>query len=249
VFGLPCSPWRPELQLVVEASWEWRREIAVRGRADAGVKARAVHLMVRLIREAPNGLWGLFGERWLEPEFHSLVAQPFLLSPLINVGDIACAFKLHPALGVEDALRWSHPFPIFERWVAQDVQVGGARVVRAGTQVIMFLQDLRPPGLAAAAALSAAAAAAELAAPDSAPASSSALWPPFGAGPRACAGSQLALALLRPIHSSLRLLTGFQPQVGHRYSGRHNDGKASLRESLYFARTVAPVVLGLRSGS
>jgi hypothetical protein len=51
------------------------------------------------------------------------------------------------------------------------------------------------------------------------------------------------MALMRPVHGALRQLPAFQPARGHRYSGRNNDGAASLRETLYFLRVVAPVVL------
>jgi hypothetical protein len=36
----------------------------------------------------------------------------------------------------------------------------------------------------------------------------------------------------------------FAPEAGHKYSGRHNDGVSGLSEAWYFARTVAPIVLG-----
>lgn len=218
VFGLT---WSDDLQVLVDASWEWRREIAVRGRADPAVKAAALALVLRLVRAAPR-LHAVFGERWAEAEYLSLLMQPYLLSPTINVGDIAVAMRRHPELSVEEAIREMHPFPILERFCAADVLLSDGRlVVRAGTQVIMFTNDFRGPT-------------SEL--------------PPFGAGARACAGTSLALALLRPMHATLRRHAAFAPEKGHRYSGRNNDGAASWAESAYFVRTVLPVVLGLRGG-
>ena len=38
----------------------------------------------------------------------------------------------------------------------------------------------------------------------------------------------------------------FAPERGHRYSGRNNDGALGLAEAWYFARTIAPVLLGGR---
>lgn len=104
--------WRDEFELFVTASWEWRKEIAVKGKADMNVKNRTVELVLRLIREAsqeersrmtkaqiaskfvtrsdgsaPKDLWVIFGENWKRPEYFSLLLQPFILSPCINTGD------------------------------------------------------------------------------------------------------------------------------------------------------------------
>lgn len=38
--------WESKFQVLVDASWEWRKEISIRGKADATVKARAVDLVV-----------------------------------------------------------------------------------------------------------------------------------------------------------------------------------------------------------
>jgi hypothetical protein len=211
-------PWREDMQVIVDASWEWRKEIAVRGKADAAVKAAAIQRVVALLRAAPR-LWALFGERWATPRYYSLILQPFLISPCINVGDIAVTLAAQPALGLEDAIRAAHPFPIFERFVKSDVKASDGRVaVKGGTQVIIFTSDLRAAGA----------------------------WPAFGAGPRACAGTNLALALLRPVHAQLRAAPAFAPARNHRYSGRNNDGNVSLKEMCYFLKVIAPVVLFAR---
>ena len=200
----------------MDASWEWRKEIAVRGRADAATKAAAVACVIGLL-EAHPPLWRLFGERWRQPEYYSLVMQPFILSPAINVGDIAVQMAAQPGLSPDEAIRAAHPFPILERLVAAEIRDpggSGAVAVKPGTQVIIFTADL-----------------------------AAACWPPFGVGPRACAGTALALGLLRPMHASLRTLPAFQPAVGHRFSGRNNDGNVSWREALYFVKTIVPVLL------
>jgi hypothetical protein len=113
-FGLR---WRPEFDLFVAASWEWRKEIAVKGRADPVVKRRTVELVLRMLREtsndersrlsksayesrfvrrgdgsAPKDLWAVFGNDWEKPEYFSLVLQPFILSPCINTGTSDCIF-------------------------------------------------------------------------------------------------------------------------------------------------------------
>jgi hypothetical protein len=64
-------------------------------------------------------LWTVFGERWREPRYWSLLMQPFLLSPAINLGDICVALKRFPDLKPEAAIRRAHPFPILERFVGE----------------------------------------------------------------------------------------------------------------------------------
>jgi hypothetical protein len=208
-----------DVALLVHASWEWRKEIAVRGKGDAGVKAEAVATVLRLLRAHPK-LWALHGEKWVLPRYHSLIMQPLLISPIINVGDIFVTVGQHPHLSLDDAIRTAHPFPIFERVVRTDVldAASGRVTIRAGTHVIIFSSDLS---------------------------STDASWPVFGAGPRACAGTAHALALMKPMHVAWRSLgpAVLQPHRGHRFSGRNNDSNLSLRETLYFVRVIGWVVL------
>ena len=219
LFGGPSAVTPADVALLVNASWEWRKEIAVRGKGDAGVKAAAVSTVLRLLRGHPP-LWALHGDKWVLPRYHSLVMQPFLISPIINAGDIFVTVAQKPELSLDDAIRCAHPFPIFERVVRTDVldAATGRVAVRRGTHVIMFSSDLS---------------------------STDAAWPVFGAGPRACAGTAHALALMKPMHAAWRSLgkEAFQPQSGHRFSGRHNDGNLSLWETLYFVRVIGGVVL------
>ena len=207
------------LDTLVHASWEWRKEIAVKGKGDPAVKQAAVEAVVAMLRRC-KPLWALHGERWAQSEYYSLLMQPFILSPSINVGDIAVAIKTHTDLPLQAAMRLMHPFPVLERFVATDVVVRGRVAVRAGTQVIMFTSDFR---------------------------GSTVQWPVFGAGPRGCAGSNLALTFLKHVREELLPLPQFVPEHGHRYSGRNNDGNTTLAEALYLMRTVAPIVLGLSS--
>ena len=162
-------------------------------------------------------LWDLFGERWREPRYFSLILQPFLISPAINIGDAAVAMKEYPHLDLEAAMRRMHPFPVFERWVDEDVVLKGKVVVRAKTQVIMFTCDFLD---------------------------SKHLWPVFGIGPRACAGASMAHGVLLAIRRKMVGKPGFEPERGHTFSGRNNDGTSSLSEIWYCLKTVLPAVLG-----
>ena len=229
VFG---RAWEEKFEVLVDASWAWRREIAVRGCADGSVKRAAVRLVVDDLIRNDEALWAIHGEAWREPRNYSLIMQPFLISPAINVGDVAVALKRRPGLRLEDAMRDAHPFPIFERFVSEDVYVdrrvdrGGKTTsgrknvlaVRKNTQVIMFTSDFR---------------------------GSNVPWPVFGAGARMCAGTSAALGVLRAVATTLSAAgDAFAPEAGHKYSGRHNDGVSSLGEAWYFAKTVVPIVLG-----
>ncbi|KAJ1451917.1 hypothetical protein M885DRAFT_528320 [Pelagophyceae sp. CCMP2097] len=203
---------------VTDASWEWRKEIALRGRADADVKRRAIAALLAALEKSK--LWPVFGAQWREGRYYSLIMQPFLLSPAINFSDIAMAMHQHAVLSCEAAMRIQHPFPVLERFVDADVvRKDGSVAVKGGTQVIMFTGDF----------------------------SSTVLWPVFGAGPRACAGTQLALPLVQLLHA--RLVRGdaavrkrFRPDVGHKFSGRDNDNNWTFTEMRYFAAVVAGVL-------
>lgn len=80
----------------------------------------------------------MFEEKWTDPRYYSLLMQPFIISPAINVGDIMSAVYLLPDLSLEDAIRRLHPFPILERYIDSDIVHNNTVVVKADTQVIMF---------------------------------------------------------------------------------------------------------------
>ena len=226
VFG---EPWRPEFDTFLAAAKEWRAEIAVRRRGDARLKQEAMSLLVDGLLRPSKKLWPLFGDKWCQPEYFSLIAQPFLISPVINVVDILCAVRLEqtrldaprpPAL--DACIRALHPFPVLERVVETDIAVDGHVRVAAGSHCIMFTQDFR----------------------------ASEAWPVFGSGPRSCAGTHLALPFLKILHRELCPLAQFDPLSGHVHSGRHNDGAFSgPAEALYFVSTVTRALLASRQSN
>lgn len=61
--------------------------VAVRGAGCMIKKNKAVQVILRLLRNSKY--WSLFGDKWNDAEFFSLIAQPFIISPAINVCDIA----------------------------------------------------------------------------------------------------------------------------------------------------------------
>jgi hypothetical protein len=99
--------------LIVEASWEWRKEISVRGKANEAVKRRTVSEVLRILEEPERYVTAaedlarirkiseVFGERWKEPIYYSLILQPFLISPCINTGqDPPSLLSLHLSLSL-----------------------------------------------------------------------------------------------------------------------------------------------------
>jgi hypothetical protein len=97
--------------LFVQASWEWRKEISVRGKADRDVKSRTVEAFLNILEEPEKyvarsedvvrvkKIASLFGEKWKKPEYFSLILQPFLISPCINTGPPSpppCSQRAHP---------------------------------------------------------------------------------------------------------------------------------------------------------
>jgi hypothetical protein len=237
--------WGEEVyETLVTASWEWRKEISVRGKGDKRAKQAAVDVLVNELLPSAPLLWNLFGDKWKDSRYYSLILQPFIISPCINTGDVMCAVAMCPeGSTLDQCLRAYHPFPIFERYADKDVfDSNGSSsskdsnqtddrtntsqpnpptpLVPAHTHVLMFTSDFR---------------------------NSDYPWPVFGAGPRSCAGAHLATPFLKILHQEFVALAAndsrlFQPLRGHKYSGRHLDGKVGaegwLQGPWYFARTI-----------
>ena len=68
--------------------------------------SQAIEALLTLLEGSQ--LWGIHGANWRQPRFYSLLMQPFLLSPAINIGDICVALKTHPSLSPEEAMRCVH---------------------------------------------------------------------------------------------------------------------------------------------
>lgn len=226
------------------ASVEWRKEIALKGKANEKVKNKFWKRLTQLVANSPfrEGLvsYGEDPAAWL-----SVFAQPFLISPQINIGDIFVTvfdyLGKDPTLLAQvkawadagdrarldgvilESIRLRHPFPILERELKKNFH-GEGHSFPAGTQVFMMMDQFEQD-------------------PEFNPErwlSSAAENPyhaiPFAAGPRMCIGKPIALELMA------ELLTAFvsdfpieriQPSYGHLYSGRNNDGKTTLSETRY----------------
>lgn len=228
-------PWQPEFDIFIKASWEWRKEISQRGKGDIKVKQDTVDYFVNNLIKSNKNIYEIFGERWSEPEYYSLILQPFIISPSINVSDIMVSAvdmymptvsnsTTNVHVNIDEVIRHMHPFPIFERFVTSDVIIDGVVKVKANTHVIMFTSDFKGSDR------------------DSNRDRDSKVlhlpWLAFGAGQRMCGGKHLAMPLLQVLLKELTMLPNFKPALGHRYSGRNNDGNVEIFESWYFMTTV-----------
>lgn len=230
--------------LFYNASLQWRKEIALKGAADGDIKQAFCQRLTQIIRESNYGE-GLDFHEDDQALWSSVFAQPFILSPQINVSDIMVAvfllLRAHPALFantqkkamegddaylnavIMESIRLKHPFPVLERELCAEMIFEGKNFA-AGAQVIIILDqfvqnsEFNPQ-----------------------------IWLDpavknpfeglvFGAGKRICLGKTLAKNLLVAMLKSMLIHIPeikIQPAINHRYSGRDNDNKESFRESLY----------------
>jgi hypothetical protein len=231
--------------LFYNASLEWRKEIALKGLGDVAVKQAFCLRLFEIIKQSRFSE-GLNQEHNREDPtlWISVFAQPFILSPQINVSDIMVSVFLllrqDPLLYeltrkkahegdesylnavIMESIRLQHPFPVLERELCSDMIINGNNI-SSGTQIIMIIDQFVH----------------------------STVFDPqtwlgeeknnfegliFGAGKRICLGKTLAKALMVDMLKSM--LTHIpdikiQPGLGHLYSGRDNDHKSSLNESVY----------------
>jgi cytochrome P450 len=171
-----------------------------------------------------------------------------MISPQINVSDIMVAtfffLRKHPEhyqlaydraaqndgkylnAIIMEAIRLQHPFPILERELTRDLQLKD-RLIRAGTQVFIPLDQFKQdPSFNPKAWLN-----------EANPHPYQSLV--FGAGKRMCLGKMLANHLMVEMLRALLIHIPepqIQPEKGHRFSGRNNDGKQGFGESSYQLR-------------
>lgn len=249
--------------LFYQASIEWRKQIAMKGAGSGEIKALFMRRFHQLIKESKfaEGLNRCSDNPavWL-----SVFAQPFIISPQINVSDIMAAVfgflrqdaglyedTRRQALAGNDSflnavimetMRLRHPFPVLERELTRELEIDG-KMVKAGTQVLIpldqFEQDqvFRPQSW---------------------------LQPgerhPFeglvyGAGQRICLGKMLAKSLLVEMLRCLLIQVPAErldPERGHLYSGRDNDQNTSFAEFFYQVRRFSnalwsSALIGLKS--
>jgi hypothetical protein len=214
-----------DLEVLVAASYEWRKEISLKGRADSLIKQRAIDWIVSELSRSSR-----YSDLhdWREPRFYSLILQPFIISPSINLCDIAVSLQQQNGQrSFKRAIHENHPFPMLERFVEVDVfdPASGHLLVAAGTHVFIPLDEmgtLHPFD------------------------STGTRFPSFGAGVRICSGLDMMNALL-PVLFAPSLIESdlFVPVENSMHSGRQKDGQETFGEMIYQVKTIASVIWSL----
>jgi hypothetical protein len=111
------------LSNVYQSSVEYRKEIACKGVGCIKMKQQAIDSIVNLLTKSDR--YKNIFSNWLLPENYSVVLQPFIISPMINVSDIAVSIKKYkPNLKddinsfIDKCIMMDHPFPVLERYDA-----------------------------------------------------------------------------------------------------------------------------------
>ena len=231
--------------LFYQASLEWRKEIALKGVGNVAIKQAFCQRLSLIIKQSRYAE-GFTDEQHLNDPalWMSVFAQPFILSPQINVSDIMVSvfsfLRAEPSLYevarikakegdeaylnalIMESIRLQHPFPILERELCSDMIIEG-KTVPAGTQVLMIMDEFNQSSVFN---------------PQNWLANDKNTFEGlvFGAGKRICLGKALAKALMVEMLKSMLIHLPdlkIQPGLGHLYSGRDNDHKGSFNESVY----------------
>jgi len=195
-----------------KASLEFRKEIAIKGKGSIEIKKESVSLVVNLIKQSKYSK--LFD--WDKPIFYSIIMQPFVISPMINMSDIAVNigkyYNNRKNLEsfeefVEYCIYVDHPFPFLERFDSN-----------TNTHILIDLTNLKHNSNFDGKLLN------------------------FGMGKRSCLGRVFAKEFLNSFFKNLSVYHSFKPNENHLYSGRDND-KVNLNQSLYQIKTILKVIL------
>jgi len=194
------------LDKMYQSSIEYRKEIAIKGKGDPFLKQYAVDSIVNILKKSK------FSElfNWEKPECYSILMQPFIISPMINMSDIAVLLaknsEKYSNNGFDNfftyldfCLYYDHPFPVLERYDQE-----------SNTQYFIDLRSLKnfideKEGNSL----------------------------NFGYGVRSCLGRFYAKEFIRGFFEKfMKQEELFKPKEGHLYSGRDNDD-GDFGESVY----------------
>ncbi len=210
-----------DLDILYMGSVEWRKEISLKGKANYSIKLATIKIILDLIKSNEK-VYNIFGENWKKPEYYSVILQPFIISPMINISDIMVNAQIlidkslinnsdQVSTELINKIIYSyHPFPILERFEPE-----------TSTQYFIPLDKLtnfynyndNNKNLV------------------------------FGTGVRKCAGQMYAYSFLKSFLTIyFKNKTKFNPLLNHKFSGRNNDS-FNIDETIYMAKVLAKILL------
>lgn len=96
-------PTSESINIAYEASIEWKKAIAMKGTKNKAIVNKFMDMMKTKLNT--DDIYEI-----------SAVAQPYIISPQINIPDILVEWQKDPNKDLEDILVSAHPFPILERF-------------------------------------------------------------------------------------------------------------------------------------
>lgn len=210
-----------ESETLYLGSLEWRKEIALKGKGNMEIKNNCIQILLNLIRLNQN-IYSIFNENWSKPEYYSVIAQPFIISPMINVSDIMSNAQILLSNSlilasdevntflIDKIIYSYHPFPILERYDP-----------KTSTQYFIPLDSLTNFNNF----------------------NEKTRKIVFGSGVRKCAGQNYAYIIIK----NLLILyfnnkDKFNPMLNHKYSGRNNDN-FNFQEILYMGKILFKLLI------
>lgn len=195
-----------DLNIIVYASIEWKKEIAIKGQGNIKLKYKTIDIINNLINKSKY--YDIFKDKWTDPLYYSIILQPFIISPMINIPDIAIYINKYET--IDEAIFYHHPFPLLERYIEKDLYINNELIIKKNTQVFIPYDTIfknidynKNKTLI------------------------------FGSGPRKCAGINYAYGILKPLFKILKNNKNFKPEKNHKYSGRNNDNDTYIFYPLY----------------
>ena len=207
------------LEKIFDSSVEYRKELSLKGLGCPVKKQECVDIMVQLLK-SNSKFKNMFAD-WSDPLCYSALMQPFIISPMINVSDIAVSVEKYWTqyerngkdinLFMDYCIQLYHPFPMLERYDPE-----------TNTQIFIDLNDMEFGE------------------------EHQRFLFNYGYGPRACSGRQYAREFLaeffKPVLEAEKI--EFKPKEMHLFSGRDND-TSNLSESIFQIKLMGSLLLSL----